>query len=222
MFTGIIESIGKIESIAQDGSSLSISCPFASELALGESVAVNGTCLTVSALSRSSFSADATPETFRRTALGSLVRGAEVNLERAMPADGRFGGHIVSGHVDGTAAFLGAEAEGNAVNATFRVPPELGELVIEKGSVAVDGVSLTVARIERGASALFSVAVIPHTWKSTTLSRMTAGASVNIECDIVGKYIRHFLSLGGSAHDVRCGKDDTLLERLLGDFPQFH
>lgn len=197
MFTGIVEELGKVQSILRNSSSLTIciNCSFARELALGESVAVNGTCLTVTEKTQNSFCADVTPETFRRTSLGELSNGGIVNLERAMKVDGRFGGHIVSGHIDGTGRFLSFEKEENAVNIKIAVNEKIGFYIIEKGSVCVDGISLTVANIlKTGGEYIFSVAVIPHTWKNTNLSKKSFGSLVNIECDVIGKYVEHFLS----------------------------
>lgn len=225
MFTGIIESLGKVESISQNASSLAlaINCPFAAELTLGESVAVNGTCLTVTSHTATSFTADVTPETFRRTSLGTLYHGSEVNLERAMPANGRFGGHIVSGHIDGTGTFLGAEKEGNAMNMAIRVSPELGKFIIEKGSVAIDGISLTVANADYGSEVLFSVAVIPHTWRETTLSSMQEGQIVNIECDAIGKYVSHFLKFDGIQKNTGTDTENqAFLDTFMNDFERFH
>ena len=242
MFTGIVEEIGKINSISKKGNSLvlGISCSFAGELSLGESVAVNGTCLTVTSRTGESFSADVTPESFRRTSLGSLHAESPVNLERAMKADGRFGGHIVSGHIDGTGTFVCADHEENAVNIKISVLQEIGRFIIEKGSVCVDGISLTVSAVERGAGeTVFCAAVIPHTWKNTNLSALKTGAKVNIECDMVGKYVSHFLSgltgaggssvgnSAGSAFDDAGSAPDTALdsqalESFMTGFTSFH
>ena len=225
MFTGIIECLGKIESISQGASSmtLSIQCSFARELALGESVAVNGVCLTVASKTESSFSADVTPESFRRTSLGKLSSGSPVNLERAMPMNGRFGGHIVSGHVDGTGTFSGVQKEENAMNVSVRVPLELGKFIIEKGSVAIDGISLTVAKVEYGRGVVFSVAVIPHTWQNTNLSSMQEGQGVNIECDVVGKYISHFLEFEEKQKDAESDMENQeFLDSFMSDFTRFH
>ncbi len=216
MFTGIVEETGKIISINQNGSSLvlCIGCSFAKELNLGESVAVNGTCLTVTRMDDVSFCADVTPESFRRTSLGSLCTDSVVNLERAMKADGRFGGHIVSGHVDGTGTFLNAAKEGNAVNISFAVDNSLGRYIIEKGSVCIDGISLTVASVVReNENTIFTVAVIPHTMEVTTLHTKSSGSRVNIECDIVGKYIEHF---------VTGNKNNEPLSAIMTDFTSFH
>lgn len=224
MFTGIVEETGTVKSITQNGSSLTltITCSFASELEEGESVAVNGTCLTVTVFSKDTFSADVTPESFRRTSLGNLSAGSPVNLERAMKADGRFGGHIVSGHVDGTGIFLNALKEENAVNISISVSSTLARYIIEKGSVCIDGISLTVASVEYNSdSAVFTVAVIPHTWANTTLSSIQEGSSVNIECDVVGKYIEHFLNgNSGLLNDSKPSSD--FLQDITTNFTSFH
>lgn len=202
MFTGIVEDVGSIGSIEQNGSSLvlQIKAKFATELTLGESVAVNGICLTVTKKDDASFSADVTPETFRRTSLSLLSAGSPVNLERAMRADGRFGGHIVSGHIDGTGRLTAIRREDNAYNVFFRVEKPLFRYIIEKGSVALDGISLTVASVKNeGNYGEFSVAVIPHTWENTALKNKRVGSIINVECDVVGKYIEHFVNIGSSS-----------------------
>lgn len=205
MFTGIIETTGKIKSISRGTKSLtlSVSAEFDSLLVLGESIAVNGTCLTVTDFGSDWFAADVTPETFSRTSLGQLHTDSIVNLERAMKADGRFGGHIVSGHIDGTARFLSFSKEENAVNVSVVMESSLGEYMIEKGSVAIDGISLTIASVKKDGSAyIISVAVIPHTWEHTTLAKKKSGDIVNIECDVIGKYVRHFVSLKDAPKDM--------------------
>lgn len=199
MFTGIIETTGIIKNISRGTKSLTLSvhAEFDSELVLGESIAVNGTCLTVTEFGDDWFCADVTPETFSRTSLGILHAGSTVNLERAMKADGRFGGHIVSGHVDGTGRFLSFGREENAVNISVVLPKNIGEYMIEKGSVAIDGISLTIASVRKdGSEYIITVAVIPHTWEQTSLSKKKGGDIVNIECDVIGKYVRHFVLLG--------------------------
>ena len=229
MFTGIIESLGTIQSISNAGKSLelSVSCPFARELELGESVAVNGTCLTVTQKTENSFNADVTPETFRRTSLYELSAGSKVNLERAMKAGGRFGGHIVSGHVDGKGTVQSFQKEENAVNIKIRVSNELGRYIIEKGSVTLDGISLTVAEVKRNSSeTVFSVAVIPHTWENTTLHLKNSGSILNVECDIVGKYIEQFLTYPKIQKDSGENDSDSESEKSLAEFmmnfPSFH
>ncbi|MCR5218482.1 riboflavin synthase [Treponema sp.] len=219
MFTGIVEELGSVSQITQNGSSLvlELNCSFARELTLGESVAVNGVCLTVTNITPSSFSADVTPETFRRTSLNILSSGSPVNLERAMKADGRFGGHIVSGHIDGCGRLVKTEKEENAVNVYFCASSKLGRYIIEKGSVAIDGISLTVASLTKdGQDYVFSVAVIPHTWENTILSKKNTGAPVNIECDMVGKYIEHFMNFENNP------ADDSIPQDFMTGFTSFH
>lgn len=201
MFTGIIECLGTVKKMVRAGKSFSIEIEssFKEEIVTGESIAVNGVCLTVSSFSGSSFTADVTPETVRRSSLGVLRAGSPVNLERALKADGRFGGHIVSGHIDGTGRIAAFAKEENAVNIQFSMEKKLGDYMIEKGSVAVDGISLTVAAVKRlGSTCVVFASVIPHTWSSTVLCKKRCGDIVNIECDIVGKYIRHF---AGGEHE---------------------
>ena len=216
MFTGIVEDVGSIGSIEQNGSSLvlQIKAKFTSELTLGESVAVNGICLTVTKKDDASFSADVTPETFRRTSLSLLSADSPVNLERAMRADGRFGGHIVSGHIDGTGRLTAIRREDNAYNVFFRVEKPLFRYIIEKGSVALDGISLTVASVKNeGIYGEFSVAVIPHTWENTALKNKRVGSIINVECDVVGKYIEHFVNIGSSSPTAPID---------MTNFPSFH
>lgn len=219
MFTGIVEAVGILESILKNGDSmrLSIACPFAAELEIGESVAVNGICLTVVSFTDKTFSADVTPETFRRTSLKELSCASCVNLERAMKVNGRFGGHIVTGHIDGCGNIVSIVQEDNAFNVTFKVDAKLFHYIIEKGSVAIDGVSLTVASVKKIAKAgLFSVSVIPHTWTFTALKLKSAGASVNIECDMIGKYIEHFLN------GEKELSNEKSIETFMLNFPSYH
>lgn len=193
MFTGIVEETGVIASLLRQAHSgvLRIRCQeVLSDLKIGDSVAVNGVCLTVSALDEASFSADVMPETLRRSGLGSLAVGKKVNLERAMPADGRFGGHLVSGHIDGTGIIQSLRKEENAIWMRIGCDPELLELIVEKGSICIDGISLTVAEVtETG----FAVSLIPHTAKVTTIGERKAGDIVNLETDMIGKYVRRLL-----------------------------
>ncbi len=234
MFTGIVEELGKVESIFRNGSSLilNINCSFARELEIGESVAVNGTCLTVSEKTENSFCADATPETFRRTSLGELSSGSFVNLERAMKLNGRFGGHIVSGHVDGTGKIASFENEENAVNIKIEVSKNLGKYIIEKGSVCVDGTSLTVTNVsQKNGKFYFSISMIPHTWKNTIFSQKKPGSLVNIECDLIGKYIEHFMNFDSEGETKKAeineeekNKEltDEELENFMMNFKSFH
>lgn len=158
---------------------------------IGDSIAVNGVCLTVTALYSGSFVADVMHETLNRSALAALIPGGHVNLERAMSASGRFGGHIVSGHIDGTGKIVYIQKDDNAVWFTIHTNPEIMRYVVEKGSVAIDGISLTIAKADRDR---FSISAIPHTVRQTVLNERKEGDSVNLEADIVGKYVGKFLS----------------------------
>lgn len=193
MFTGIVEEMGKISAIRQGAKSAQLTIQAKTVLEgtrIGDSIAVNGVCLTVTSLSASAFTADVMAESLRRSSLGDLSPGSPVNLERAMAADGRFGGHIVSGHIDGTGTISSFRREDNAVWVTVSTPANLLRYIVEKGSVAIDGVSLTVAAItERD----FSVSLIPHTGAQTILLQKHVGEKVNLECDIIGKYVEKLL-----------------------------
>lgn len=194
MFTGIIEELGVVEALESRGAGarLRVRCRTVLEdAAEGASIAVNGVCLTAVGLAKDSFGADVAPETLRRTNLGDLRAGAPVNLERPLSPSGRFGGHIVQGHVDGTGEFLSLEALGSSNWwLRVRVPPELERYLVFKGSVAIDGISLTVARLEEG---VLSVTVIPHTYQTTNLRVRRLGDRVNLECDILAKYLEKLL-----------------------------
>jgi riboflavin synthase len=188
MFTGLIEAVGHVSSLKQtvSGYRLRIRTALAPELAIGESLAVNGVCLTVAMVEGQEVHADVGPETARVTTLGSLRQEQPVNLERAMRADARFGGHFVQGHVDGTGTIDDTRDEGDAHWLTIRFPSALAPLLIRKGSIAVDGISLTVAGLD---DRQFDVMIIPFTWSHTTLSSLHNGDRVNLECDVVGKYV---------------------------------
>lgn len=193
MFTGIIEEIGTVQKI-QNGTNACVLTVSAqnvlSGVRIGDSIAVNGTCLTVCRADSGSFSADVMPETMRRTNLGNLHPGSKVNLERAMPANGRFGGHFVSGHIDGTGTIRLMRREENAVWVTVAADASILRYIAEKGSVAIDGISLTVAAVTEQD---FSVSVIPHTAQETTLLSRHTGEAVNLECDIIAKYTEKLL-----------------------------
>ena len=197
MFTGLIETVGRIAALADTGSGrrLRIATDLAPQLTNGESVAVNGVCLTVTTLDGSSFEADIGPETIRVTTLGRLAPGDPVNLERAMRADARFGGHFVQGHVDGVGSVEELRDDGDAHWLKVSFPPALAPFFVPKGSVAVDGVSLTVAALE---GHRFDVMIIPFTWAHTALSAARAGAAVNVECDMIGKYVARAVKLFGT------------------------
>lgn len=193
MFTGIIEEIGEITAVKHGAQSCALSLRgniIFDDLHIGDSVAVNGVCLTVTSINRNIFTADVMAETMRRSSLGTLQKGSKVNLERAMPSGGRFGGHIVSGHIDGIGFVQSLVREDNAVWVTITADTEIMRYIVEKGSIAVDGISLTVARVFKDA---FSVSIIPHTGAETTLLTKKAGGRVNLECDIVGKYVEKLI-----------------------------
>jgi riboflavin synthase len=184
VFTGIVEALGTV--VAREGGRLRIACPYSAELARGESVAVHGVCLTVEAADGETFGVTAVPATLERTTLGRLGPGARVNLERALRADGRWGGHIVQGHVDGVGTVLERRPDPPGWRLCLAAPEEVLRFLVPRGAVAVDGVSLTVAGCDRRA---FEVALIPHTAAVTTLGRLQAGDAVNLEADILAKYV---------------------------------
>ena len=188
MFTGLIEDVG--EGLTADrhagGLRLGIGTRFAREIKPGESIAVNGVCLTAVDPASRQFFADVSPATLAVTTLGGLIAGARVNLERSMPAGGRFGGHIVQGHVDGVGAVTAFTREGDHHWMVVDVPPQLSAFIVEKGSLAVDGISLTVARLHASHAGF---QIVPHTLTHTTLGSLRPGDAVNVECDIIGKYV---------------------------------
>ena len=195
MFTGIVEEVGEITGLRQTATSTVLSVHAKTVLEgtkLGDSIAVNGVCLTVVRLTGDGFDGDVMPETMRRTNLGALRPKSRVNLERAMAADGRFGGHIVAGHVDGTGTITDLSPEGNAVWVTVAAGAELLRYIVEKGSITIDGISLTVARVSEHD---FCVSIIPHTQANTNLSVRQTGDIVNLETDIIGKYVEKLLQL---------------------------
>lgn len=193
MFTGIIEEIGKISNIKRGARSAILSIQASKVLEdahLGDSIAVNGVCLTVTALNGDVFTADVMNETLSRSSLGSLRAGSPVNLERAMAAGGRFGGHIVSGHIDGTGRIASVTRDDNAVWFRIMADKKLLRYIVEKGSIAIDGISLTVAKTD---SESFSVSIIPHTIGQTILGTRKVGDTVNLENDIIGKYVEKLM-----------------------------
>lgn len=192
MFTGIIEEIGIVRNIKKGTKSahLIVQCEKIYEgLKPGDSVSTNGVCLTVTTITNSSFTADVMNETLSKSSLGSLTIASRVNLERAMPANGRFGGHLVSGHIDGTGKITSIKKDDIAIWYTIKASPKVMHYIVEKGSVAIDGISLTVAKVTHDS---FLVSIIPHTAGETTLSEKNIGNLVNLENDIVGKYIEKF------------------------------
>lgn len=195
MFTGLIEEIGTLEKIKSHEKSSTLTfkaSKILSDVKMGDSISTNGVCLTVTKLSPPFFQADLMAETLRRSNLGTLKSGSSVNLERALKYEGRLGGHIVSGHIDGTGEILSYEKEDNAVWITVKADEKLLKYIVEKGSVALDGVSLTVAYAD---SRCFKVSIIPHTRNETTLLNKNIKDLLNIECDIIGKYVEKLLGI---------------------------
>jgi len=193
MFTGIIESVGRVAEIQREGTlaRLAIDAPAVSEgVRIGDSVAVNGGCLTVTRLEAGRFHFELVRETLERSSLGELVVGSRVNLERAMRAGGRLDGHIVQGHVDGTGVVRALERRGDDVRLEVECGPEIGDFLVPKGSVAIDGVSLTVVDVFASG---FDVALIPHTLEATNLGERKPGDRVNLEADVLGKYVKRYL-----------------------------
>ena len=194
MFTGIIEELGAVESITMEGGNASIligASTVTEDTRDGDSIAVNGVCLTALDVSPVSFRADVSRDTLDRSTLGSLKAGSRVNLERAVTPATRLGGHIVQGHVDGRGTFLSAVREGEFWTVTIGFTPEFAKYLVYKGSVAVEGISLTVAAL-RGDS--FDIAVIPKTWELTNFSTLMPGDEVNLEADVIGKYVERMLA----------------------------
>lgn len=195
MFTGIIEEMGTVKSLSVRSESAKIQLvarKILADIRLGDSVAVNGVCLTVASFTPQGFTADVMPETLRRTNLLELKPGQQVNLERALALGGRLGGHLVSGHIDGAGRIRDRRLEENAVSLWITAPPEILRVIVSKGSIAVDGVSLTVADVSHDA---FLVSLIPHTAAQTTLGSRAPGETVNLENDIIGKYVERFLTI---------------------------
>jgi riboflavin synthase len=211
MFTGIVEEVGRIVglAVAPGGTRLTVEAQHALEgTRIGDSIAINGACLTVVARDAASFSVEATPETLRRTNLGSLRAGDGVHLERALAADGRVGGHFVQGHVDAVGTILARVPEGDSLVISFGASDDVMRYVVPKGSIAVDGVSLTVVDVQDGR---FTVALIPHTQEVTLLSQKLAGSPVNLEADILAKYVARAAVYGNAAppkEDAGAASDD--------------
>ena len=198
MFTGLIEEVGKIRQVKKGANSAIITITaqkVLSDLQIGDSLAVNGICLTVTHLTATDATADMMHETLRRSSLMARPIGSLVNLERAMPANGRFGGHIVSGHIDGTGVIMSIRPDDNAVWFRIRPKPELLRHVVTKGSITIDGISLTVASVTKE---YFDVSIIPHTMAQTNLVAKRIGDVVNLETDCIGKYIEKMLEKRGS------------------------
>lgn len=213
MFTGIIEEIGIVGRVVPGSTCGEIFIRAEKVLEgteTGDSVAVNGVCLTVTSLSSGGFTADVMPETLRRSNLGALSPGSPVNLERAMPAGGRFGGHIVSGHIDSTGVIKSMTREGNAVLVCIEAGRDVLSLVVEKGSIAIDGISLTVAALGKDD---LTVSVIPHTGSETTLLGKRLGDRVNLENDIIGKYVKRLMQTSPEEE-----KTSGVTEEMLAEY----
>lgn len=211
MFTGLIEETGSVKSLKKGGDScvLTVSCRKVLEGSrIGDSICVNGVCLTVTEMGSTYFSADVMNETLRRSSLSQVRGGSPVNLERAMPADGRFGGHFVSGHIDGTGTIEEIRRDANAVWYTILAEPQLLRYIVEKGSIAVDGISLTVAAVDDKS---FRVSVIPHTREVTSLSARKEGDQVNLECDVIGKYVEKLLMPYSPEQEKKSGLTEAFL-----------
>lgn len=193
MFTGLVEEIGKVQSIVRSTKSAKIvikAVQVLDESKIGDSISTNGVCLTVTEFTSNSFSVDVMAETMKRSNLNSLSPGDDINLERALRVGDRLGGHLVSGHIDGMGTISNFENEDNAVWITISTTPEILRYIVQKGSIAIDGISLTVAYVDES---VFKVSIIPHTKEVTTLLRKKTGNVVNLECDMIGKYIEKLL-----------------------------
>ena len=214
MFTGIVEEKGIIRSLNINGSSGTIRIESRKVLegtSIGDSIAVNGICLTVTSMGDGFFTADVMAETVRRSSLGILSQGSEVNLERAMAANGRFGGHIVSGHIDGTGTVRSLVREENAIWVTIETPPEILKYIVHKGSICIDGISRTVASV---GSDNFKVSVIPHTGSETTLLSKRPGSPVNLENDILAKYVERLMNYKEEENNISSGITMEMLAEL--------
>ena len=198
MFTGIIEELGKIQAITTNKIEINAS-KITEDIKLGDSISVNGVCLTVTKILNNGFCADISPETKKVTSLSQLKSGDKVNLERAMSLKGRFGGHMVTGHIDGRGKCVNINRTGEFYNIEFELKAENSKYVVKKGSIAVDGISLTVADIKNN---IVTIAVIPHSFENTTLHTLKTGDFVNIETDILAKYVEKFLSTSDNSSGI--------------------
>lgn len=195
MFTGLIEEVGEIENIKKGAKSLvlTVKCKdILDDVKVGDSIALNGVCLTVTSLTGHGYTADVMNETINRSMLKDLKVLDQVNLERAMAVNDRFGGHIVSGHIDGTGNISQIEEDDNAIWYSIETTPKVLRYIVEKGSITINGISLTVAYVDEH---MFKVSIIPHTQKETNLHSMKVGSTVNLECDVIGKYVEKLMEL---------------------------
>lgn len=215
MFTGIIEEVGTLQSIKKSVHSAVLTIrakTILEDLGLGDSISVNGVCLTVTSFTRAQFTADVMHETMARSSLDTLHAGAMVNLERAMPANGRFGGHIVTGHIDGTGHIRSIQKDDNAIWYHIGTTGDILRYIVEKGSIAIDGISLTVAKVS---NTDFSVSIIPHTAANTTLWKKGVGDLVNLENDCIGKYVEKLLGL--SSQPTKIGPSSKITKGFLAE-----
>ena len=218
MFTGIIETVGTVKRIARGArsASLEIEAPqILDDVKVGDSIATNGVCLTATSVTARTFTADVMHETLERSSLGTLTAGSHVNLERAMAANGRFGGHLVSGHIDATGTIARIERDDTAIWYTIDADPDVLRYVVEKGSIAIDGISLTVARVSDTG---LSVSTIPHTNQQTTLPERACGDVVNLECDVIAKYTEKLLGLAPATGTAGQGSAITMEFRAKNGF----
>jgi len=215
MFTGIVEEVGIVQSVKKGAKSAIITVKaekILEDMHVGDSICLNGVCLTTVDIGKGCYSADVMHETLNRTNLGQLKSGSRVNLERAMAADGRFGGHIVAGHIDGTGRIRSMERDDNAVWVTVDTPASILRYIIDKGSITIDGISLTVARVDSGS---FAVSVIPHTMANTILLDKKPGDTVNLENDLVGKYVERLLTFTGEDQEEQKPSSGITMEFLM-------
>ncbi len=214
MFTGIIKAVGSIAGLSPQGSDLRLAIDTGkldlNDAQLGDSIAVNGVCLTAIQLSSRQFSADVSNESLSRTTLRSATVGTPVNLELAVTPSTRLGGHIVSGHVDGIGQIVAIEPDGRSFRLTVAAPEDLARYIAEKGSICIDGISLTVNAVT---STHFSINIVPHTWQETTLAALSVGSEVNLEVDIIARYLERLLHVDPEASAKASNIDLALLER---------
>ncbi len=218
MFTGIVEEVGTILKIERGVSSAVLHIKahtVMQDLNIGDSVAVNGVCLTATRIDAAGFCADVMHETLNRSSLAGLTPGAHVNLERAMAANGRFGGHIVSGHVDGTGTIQSIKRDDNAIWYTIKAAPGVLRFIVEKGSITIDGISLTVARVDDSS---FAISAIPHTVAVTILADKKVGDIVNLENDIIGKYVEKLMGLSAHTENVSAAPKSKITEEFLIEY----
>ena len=222
IFTGIVEEIGEVKNIARGSESISLTIKakkVLSDVKLGDSIATNGVCLTVTDFKKDEFTVDVMPETMRKSSLKEINIGSKVNLERALKANDRLGGHIVSGHIDGVGKIIKRRREDNAIILMIKPPQKLLKYIVDKGSIAIDGISLTIAEVKRQG---FTISLIPHTSEVTILSNKTVGGLVNLEVDVIGKYVENLLQYEvdykQNNNNENFNKKESNLASKLGDY----